>query len=83
MQSGKCCVVCKLIGLLVIIGAINWGLVGAFKTDLVVMLLGSIPKAVRIVYILVGLAGLMKLVSCFKPCPCCAKTGDCSTPAAK
>ena len=79
MQSGKCCVVCKLIGLLVIIGAINWGLVGAFKTDLVVMLLGSIPKAVRIVYILVGLAGLMKLVSCFKPCPCCAPKGDCSS----
>ncbi len=78
MQQGKCCFVCKFVGLLVIIGAINWGLVGAFKLNVVVLLLGNIPKAVSIIYILVGLAGLVKLVSCFKPCPCC-KTGDSST----
>ena len=80
MQQGKkCCLVCNIVGLLVIIGAINWGLVGVFRTDLVVLLLGGIPKAVRIVYILVGLAGVIKLISCVKACPCC-KTEECSTP---
>lgn len=69
------CMICKLVGLLVIIGALNWGLVGAFQFNLVTTLVGSIPKAERIVYILVGIAGLLKLVTCFKACPC----GGCST----
>jgi len=43
---------------LVIVGAVNWGLVGLFKLDLVALLLGSIPILQTIVYILVGLAGL-------------------------
>ena len=72
MQLGKCGI-CKLIGALVIIGALNWGLIGAFHYDAVVHLLGSIPKAVRITYLLVGLAGLISLITCFKACPCCKK----------
>lgn len=45
--------------LLVIIGAINWGLVGAFDFNLVSAIFGSNQAlAARIVYILVGLAGL-------------------------
>lgn len=43
---------------LVIIGAVNWGLVGINNWDLVEMLLGSIPILAKIVYILVGLSGL-------------------------
>jgi uncharacterized membrane protein YuzA (DUF378 family) len=77
-QGGNCCAVCKIVGLLVIIGALNWGLVGLWDYNLVTALLGNIPKAVRITYILVGLAGLIKIVSCFKLCPCC-KTGSCGT----
>jgi len=72
------CVMCKIVCVLVIVGALNWGLVGAFHTDLVASLLGGIPKAVRIVYILIGLAGVMKLLSCFKLCPCC-KNNSCAT----
>ena len=47
--------------LLVIVGGINWGLVGVFKYDLVAGLFGAgDPTAVvpRVVYILVGLATL-------------------------
>lgn len=44
--------------LLVIIGAVNWGLVGLFSLDLVALILGSIPMLAKIVYILVGLAGV-------------------------
>ncbi len=43
---------------LVIVGAINWGLVGVFKFDLVASIFGSMSIISRIVYDLVGLAGL-------------------------
>jgi uncharacterized membrane protein YuzA (DUF378 family) len=45
---------------LIIVGAVNWGLVGAFQFDLVATIFGgqSAPLA-RIVYILVGVSGLL------------------------
>jgi uncharacterized membrane protein YuzA (DUF378 family) len=45
---------------LVIVGAVNWGLVGLFQFDLVAALFGgqTSPLA-RIVYSLVGIAGLV------------------------
>ncbi|MBU1111879.1 MAG: DUF378 domain-containing protein [archaeon] len=43
---------------LVIIGGLNWGLVGIASFDLVNFLLGSIPILQKIVYILVGVAAL-------------------------
>ena len=42
---------------LVIIGAVNWGLVGFFKFDLVAYLFGSLSLLSRIIYALVGLSG--------------------------
>lgn len=42
--------------LLVVIGGLNWGLVGLFKFDLVQAILGGVPILARLVYILVGLA---------------------------
>lgn len=47
---------------LVIIGAINWGLVGLFEFDLVAALLGEMSTASRIVYGLVGLSGIYLLI---------------------
>jgi uncharacterized membrane protein YuzA (DUF378 family) len=46
---------------LTVIGAINWGLVGLFKFDLVAALFGSMSAGSRIVYILVALAGVYLL----------------------
>ncbi|MDR2899491.1 MAG: DUF378 domain-containing protein [Clostridiales bacterium] len=44
---------------LVIIGAINWGLIGFFQFDLVAMLFGGMSGMVsRLIYVLVGIAGL-------------------------
>ena len=64
---------CSKVGSLVLflcaVGAINWGLVGAFHYNLVTALLGSGRKA-SAVYILIGIAGLMKILSCFIACPC-------------
>lgn len=47
--------------LLMIVGAVNWGLVGAFNFDLVAAILGDMSMASRAVYVLVGLAGLYGL----------------------
>jgi uncharacterized protein len=45
---------------LVIVGAVNWGLVGLFQFDLVAALLGGQTATLsRIVYTLVGLSGVV------------------------
>jgi hypothetical protein len=44
---------------LVIVGAVNWGLVGLFQFDLVAALFGSASVLSRLVYSLVGLAGIV------------------------
>lgn len=48
----------------VIAGAVNWGLIGFFRFDLVAFLFGSMSWLSRIVYALVGLGGLY-LVSAY------------------
>lgn len=47
--------------LLVIIGAINWGLIGFFDFNLVSALFGEMTAFSRIIYALVGIAGLYAL----------------------
>ena len=42
---------------LVIIGAVNWGLVGFFRFNLVTFLFGEMTAISRIVYAVVGIAG--------------------------
>lgn len=44
--------------ILVIIGAINWGLIGFFKFNLVDAIFGSMSALSRIIYALVGISGL-------------------------
>ena len=46
---------------LVIIGGLNWGLVGAFNFDLVATLFGQASALSRIVYIVVGLSALWQI----------------------
>jgi uncharacterized protein len=54
--------------ILTIIGAINWGLIGFFQFDLVASIFGGQDSALsRIIYGLVGLAGLINLGLLFKP----------------
>ncbi|MCP8969819.1 DUF378 domain-containing protein [Ectobacillus antri] len=53
---------------LTVIGALNWGLIGFFQFDLVAAIFGGQDTALaRIVYGLVGLAGLINLGLLFKP----------------
>ncbi len=46
---------------IVIIGAVNWGLIGFFRFDLVAFIFGNMSWISRIVYALVGICGLYLL----------------------
>lgn len=47
--------------ILTIVGALNWGLIGLFNFNLVTMLFGEGTLVTNIVYILVGIAGLVNI----------------------
>jgi len=49
--------------ILLVIGGLNWGLVGIFSWDLVAAIFGDMAVVSRIIYILVGISGLYILFS--------------------
>ena len=54
--------------LLVIIGAVNWGLVGLFQFDLIAFLFGGQAALIsRVLYTIVGAAGLWSISMHFAP----------------
>ena len=57
--------------LLVIVGALNWGLVGLLGFNLVNALLGSWPTVEKLVYILVGASAVYDFVAHMKYCKYC------------
>ncbi len=48
--------------ILILIGALNWGLVGFFDYNLVDVIFGEGSVVARVIYALVGVAGLYKIV---------------------
>lgn len=63
-------------GLFVIIGAINWGLVGAWDFDVVAQLFGVGSTVSRTIYIIVGVCGLWHALSCIKQCCCPSSSSE-------
>lgn len=51
----------KLATILLIIGGLNWGLVGLFGFDLVAAIFGSMTLLSRVVYVIVGVAAVYTL----------------------
>lgn len=51
----------KIALVVTIIGAVNWGLIGLFDFNLVAMLFESVPIIEKIIYILVGITGLINI----------------------
>ena len=49
--------------ILLVVGGLNWGLVGLFNFDLVAALFGAGSPLARIVYVLVGAAALYQIVT--------------------
>lgn len=55
----------KLALILVIIGGLNWGLVGLLGFDLVATLFGTMSMISKVVYVLVGLSAVYMLFTSF------------------
>ena len=51
------------VAILLVVGGLNWGLVGLFGFDLVAALFGQMSVMSRIVYVLVGLAAVYQGLS--------------------
>ncbi|HCF34873.1 MAG: DUF378 domain-containing protein [Clostridia bacterium] len=51
-------VIDKIALVLIIIGAINWGLIGFFNFNLVAVIFGEMTWISRVIYVLVGISGL-------------------------
>ncbi len=73
------CPGCGVVKLLAAIGAINWGLIAVANKDLVASLLGAGTTPARAVYGLIGVAGVLLLLSFLNLCPCQKKNGSCAT----
>lgn len=71
MMSHGMCGVHKFAWALVIIGALNWGLVGLFNFNLVEAILGQWAVLETIVYVLVGLSAVAMLFC--SSCKACKK----------
>ena len=56
----------KLILILMIVGGLNWGLIGILKFNLVAALLGDMTILARIIYGLVGLSSLYGITFLFE-----------------
>lgn len=71
---GHACTFCKIVGILAIIGTLNWGFVGIANVNLVERILGEGSMAARAFYTLVGLSGIALLISFFASCPKCKRS---------
>jgi uncharacterized membrane protein YuzA (DUF378 family) len=62
--------------LLLVVGGLNWGLVGVFDFDLVSTFFGHMTALSRTVYILVGLSAVQKIACCMMSKGCCKGEGN-------
>ncbi|HNZ83800.1 MAG TPA: DUF378 domain-containing protein [Candidatus Pacearchaeota archaeon] len=56
----------KILKFFLIIGGINWLIVGLMKQNLVEKIFGGIPMLVTITYVIVGIAAIFELLEFFK-----------------
>lgn len=61
----------KIAVILLVVGGLNWGLVGFVQLDLVKLIFGSFPLVQNTVYVLVGISALVVMMDL---CGCCRKS---------
>jgi len=52
--------------ILLLVGGLNWGLVGLFKFDLIASIFGEMSVVSRVIYVLVGLSAVYRIVMWLK-----------------
>lgn len=61
-MAGKRDIISLIALILIIVGGLNWLLVGLFNFNLVTTLFGALPILVTIIYTLVGLAAIWAII---------------------
>jgi uncharacterized protein len=61
-MAGKRDIISLIALILIIVGGLNWLLVGLFNFNLVTTLFGAVPILVTIIYTLVGLAAIWAII---------------------
>ena len=74
-MKSKSCIIDMIAWILMIIGGLNWGLVGFFNFNLVDYLFGNMPMVARVIYAVVGIASIYGLVVITRKHYCCRKDG--------
>jgi uncharacterized protein len=82
---GGGCVLRKIRKVLLIVGGLNWGLVGVgmlmgVNLNVINLLLGGVPTLEAVVYVLVGLAAILKIFGC-RCQKCMAGCASCQPPS--
>lgn len=75
----NCCFIETIAKILVLIGALNWGLVGIANFNLVAAIFGELNLVSRIIYILVGISAVFLVISRCGRSSCkksCSKEND-------
>lgn len=52
----------KILAIVCLIGALNWGFIGLFNIDLVALIFGNMTILTRLIYTLVGLSAIMLII---------------------
>lgn len=58
-----------------LVGGLNWGLIGFFHFNFITFVFGDLTVIARIIYAIIGLAAVFAIVRCFCKCgKCCQPT---------
>lgn len=71
------CGICKVNTVLVIIGGLNWGLIGLFDWNLVNAIFGGVAWLEKLIYIVVGIAAIGALAALLGWCKNCCNGKSC------
>ncbi len=67
-MTGKMTPICWIAMVLLVIGGINWGLVGLFELDLVAAIFGEMTVITKVIYVIVAIAAIYTLVGAIACC---------------
>lgn len=62
MRKGKICFVHLATGILLVVGALNWGVIGAFDWNFIEAVFGKWPVLVQVFYVFFGMAAVIEIV---------------------
>ena len=73
-MTGQTCILCRVFGVVAIVGLLNLGIQGVTQVNYLERFLGEASMITRVIYVVMGIAGIAALVKCFgMACPGCKK----------